>query len=250
MVASVLIYLGALLAILGLVSLVLPPTWRARRGRTIGLLGALVGIGLGLLGVGWPVHETVVERPLERLDALMPRYQFHERHAVAVAAPPLEVDRAIRAVTADDIRFYRALTWVRRRGRRGPESLMDAPRGVPMLSLATRTGFHLLADEPGREIVLGAAGPVSPSARAVAQGSVPRPFVAAADGYVSIAMNFRVVPDGRGGSVLSTETRVFAPDAETRRQLATYWRVIHPGSVLIRRGWLDAIRQRAEYIAR
>src|SRR5687768_11112973 len=99
MVASVLIYLGALLAVLGLVSLGLPRTWRARRGRTIGLLAALVGIGLGLLGVGWPVHETVVERPLERLDAFMPRYQFYERHAVAVAAPPLEVDRAIRAVT-------------------------------------------------------------------------------------------------------------------------------------------------------
>ena len=63
-------------------------------------------------------------------------------------------------------------------------------------------------------------------------------------------MNFRLVPDGRGGSVLSTETRVFAPDAGTRRELATYWRVIHPGSALIRRGWLDAIRQRAEYIAR
>ena len=250
MVASVLIYLGALLAILGLASLVLPRRWRARRGRTIGLLAALLGIGLGLLGVGMPVDETVVERPRERPDAYMPRYQFHERHALAVAATPLEVDSAIRAVTADDIRFYRALTWVRRFGRRGPESLLDAPRGVPMLALATRTGFHLLADEPGREIVLGVAGPVSASARSAARARVPRPFVAAADGYASIAMNFRLVPNGRGGSVLSTETRLFAPDAGTRRQLATYWRVIHPGSALIRQGWLDAIRRRAEGVAR
>jgi hypothetical protein len=39
---------------------------------------------------------------------------------------------------------------------------------------------------------------------------------------------------------------VFAPDVDTHRRLRIYWRVIYPGSVLIRRGWLDAIRQRAE----
>jgi hypothetical protein len=250
MVASVLIYLGALLAILGLVSLVLPRTRRARRGRTIGLFALLVGISLGLLGVGMPARDTVVAPPRERLDSVMPRFQFHERHVLTVAAPPLAVDRAIRAVTADDIRFYRALTWVRRLGRRGPESLMNAPHGVPILALATGTGFHLLADEPGREIVLGVAGPVSASARAAVRVRAPRPFVPSADGYASIAMNFRVVADGRGGSVLSTETRVYAPDAATRRELATYWRVIQPGSALIRRAWLDAIRRRAEAAAR
>jgi hypothetical protein len=36
------------------------------------------------------------------------------------------------------------------------------------------------------------------------------------------------------------------PDADTRRSLTTYWRVILPGSALIRRGWLGAIRRRAE----
>lgn len=246
MIASVLIYLGVLLTILGLAALVFPHRLCARHGKTIGLFAALVGIGLGLLGVGMPARDTVVGQPRERLDAVMPRYQFHERHALAVAATPLAVDRAIRAVTADDIRFYRTLTWVRRLGRRGPESLINAPRGVSILALATRTGFHLLVDEPGREIVLGAAGPVSPSARAAARARAARPFVPSADGYASIAMNFRVVADGRGASVLSTETRVYAPDPSTRRGLTTYWRVIHPGSALIRRAWLDAIRRRAE----
>jgi hypothetical protein len=155
------------------------------------------------------------------------------------------VDRAIRAVTADEIRFYRALTWIRRRGRRAPTSLIDAPRGEPLLTLATRTGFHLLADEPGREIVLGVAGPVSP-AHADARRYGQRPFVASANGYASIVMNFRIDPNGRGGSMLSTETRVFAPDADTRRSLTTYWRVILPGSALIRRGRLAAIRRRAD----
>ena len=59
-------------------------------------------------------------------------------------------------------------------------------------------------------------------------------------------MNFRIEPDGKGGSRLSTETRVFATDAASRRRFAAYWRVIYPGSALIRRMWLRAVRLRAE----
>jgi len=115
-----------------------------------------------------------------------------------------------------------------------------------MLALATRTGFRVLADDPGREIVLGVAGPASSAARAATRTSGPHPFTPSAEGYASIAVAFRVEPDGRGGAIVSTETRVFAPDRPTRRRLATYWRLIYPGSALIRRGWLAAIRRRAE----
>jgi hypothetical protein len=124
--------------------------------------------------------------------------------------------------------------------------MLNAPRDTPILALATRTGFNLLVDDPAGEIVLGATGPVSNAARAATRPGTRRPFAAAADGYLSIAMNFSITSDGHGGSVLATETRVFAPDAPTRRRLAAYWRVIHPGSSLIRRGWLAAIRRRAE----
>ena len=72
MIASVLIYLGVLLTILGLAALVFPHRLRARHGKTIGLFAALVGIGLSLLGVGMPARDTVVGQPRERLDAVMP----------------------------------------------------------------------------------------------------------------------------------------------------------------------------------
>jgi hypothetical protein len=58
-------------------------------------------------------------------------------------------------------------------------------------------------------------------------------------------MNFLVLPDGKGGSLVSTETRIHASDAAARRRFAAYWRVIYPGSALIRRMWLRAIRRRA-----
>jgi len=40
-------------------------------------------------------------------------------------------------------------------------------------------------------------------------------------------------------------TRVFASGPAARRRFAAYWRVIYPGSALIRRMWLRAIERRA-----
>ena len=57
-------------------------------------------------------------------------------------------------------------------------------------------------------------------------------------------MNFRIEPNGQGGSLLTTETRVFAADPASRRRFARYWSVIYPGSALIRREWLRAVAKR------
>jgi len=59
-------------------------------------------------------------------------------------------------------------------------------------------------------------------------------------------MNFVVEPEGEGWSQVTTETRIFAPEASVRRKFGAYWRVIYPGSSLLRIGWLEAIRRRAE----
>jgi hypothetical protein len=68
----------------------------------------------------------------------------------------------------------------------------------------------------------------------------------AAPGFVKATMNFRVEPAEAGLCDLTTETRVFATDPRTARVFAAYWRVIYPGSALIRRMWLRAIKIRAE----
>jgi len=78
--------------------------------------------------------------------------------------------------------------------------------------------------------------------RVTVQGAsynLPRPF------FVLATMNFVVAPDGRGGSNVVTETRVFANSPGATRAFAAYWRVIYPGSAIIRRMWLRAIERRA-----
>jgi hypothetical protein len=59
-------------------------------------------------------------------------------------------------------------------------------------------------------------------------------------------MNFRLEDEGNGWTRVTTETRVFATDDRARHRFAAYWRAIYPGSALIRRMWLRAIRLRAE----
>ena len=218
MLDSVLLYGGVLLVFAGLLLLI--------RSRRKGAGVAAIGILAAVTALALPVTEKRVARPATRLDAIMPRWQFDERHQIAIAAPPERVFDAIRKVTAGEILFFRALTSIRRFGRRGPESILNAPEKLPILEVATRTSFKLLADDPPRELVVGTI--------------VIRPRRAVA------VMNFLVKPDGHGGSVLSTETRVLAKDAAARRRFAVYWRIIHPGSDIIRRMWLRAIKKRAE----
>jgi hypothetical protein len=65
------------------------------------------------------------------------------------------VYRALKSVTAEEIALFRTLTWLRRFGRPGPESILNPPPHVPLLNVATRTSFLVRPEEPDREIVLG-----------------------------------------------------------------------------------------------
>jgi hypothetical protein len=59
-------------------------------------------------------------------------------------------------------------------------------------------------------------------------------------------MNFAVTPTEDGGSTVATETRVYANSPAALRRFGIYWRLIQPGSDIIRRMWLRAIALRAE----
>ena len=54
-------------------------------------------------------------------------------------------------------------------------------------------------------------------------------------GSVKMAFDFRAEEAGDGWSLVSTETRVMALDDATRNGMGRYWRLIVPGSGLLRR---------------
>lgn len=181
------------------------------------------------------------------LDKFAPDWQFREVHRIAVLAPAEAARRAIREVTARDIRLFRLLTWLRRAGRPGPigGSILNPPPDEPILKVALRSGFTQLANTEN-ELVIGTFV-ISP--RHAPRPETPDEFLAVtAAGHAKAVMNFRVQQSQLAMCVVSTETRVWATDDRTARKFAWYWWTIRLGSGLIRRMWLRAIRRRAERI--
>ena len=79
----------------------------------------------------------------------------------------------------------------------------------------------------------------------------PAHFLAfAAPGHIRVAFNMRCQAVDARHTVLSTDTRIQGNDAAANRTFARYWRLIYPGSALIRKVWLSAIARRAEELAR
>jgi len=208
----------------------------------------LSGVVVFLIGVSLPAPEKRIAEQKTILDDFVPAYQFSESHTIRIAAPRERVFSAIRDVTANEITLFRTLTWIRRFGQPGPDSVLNPPPDDPILAVATRSGFMRLAEERDHQFVLGTLVVAPPGWRpSKDKKPTPEDFKALhAPGFALAAINFRVEDAAKGGTLLTTETRIYATDSSTKRKFATYWRTIYPGSALIRVMWLRAIRRRAE----
>ncbi|HEX9220423.1 MAG TPA: hypothetical protein VF858_08040 [Gemmatimonadaceae bacterium] len=240
---STVVYTGLVVAAVGLIFVIRPIERLHVTTRWRGL--AIIGIGVVLvvIGLNAPVTESRADKVETRLDEFVPVWQFSERHTINVAASPERVFDAIKRVRANDIAFFKTLTWIRRGGRKLPESILNASDTASLLDVATRSGFIYLVNDAPRELVVGTMVIVPRGGRVPL---TPETFkTSLSPGYALAAMNFVVKSEGPNASIVSTETRVFANSPESRRRFARYWRVIYPGSAIIRRMWLRAVRKRA-----
>jgi hypothetical protein len=246
MLDSYLVYLGLTLFFAGLLSLIRPLRFVYIRTRRLALLVAGFGLLLALGILLLPYRNQEAASRVTKLDEWMPRWQVGERHVLKISAPPAKVFAAIHEVRADEILLFRTLTAIRRCGGTGPESILNAPEEKPLLDVATQTTFILLDDMAPRELVMGTV--VAAPRRVRASGRLEPDLFRKTlpSGVVLATMNFLVTPSEDGGSTVTTETRVFANSPAAVRRFGIYWRLIHPGSDLIRRMWLRAIALRAE----
>jgi hypothetical protein len=242
MLGVVAIDAGLVCVLVGFVSVCKPLRAIGIRSRRRGWALILFGVSAIAVGMNLPARETRVDAIRTRLDEFAPVYQFHEWHTTRVDAPPDRVYTAVKAVEPDEILAYRTLTWLRRFGRAGRANILNPPVHQPLLETALRTGFLQLADDPGQEIVFGfAASPV------LVTKTTPENFKTRAGPFLAkVTMNFRIEPIDTNHCTLTTETRIYGSDRDMQRFFAPYWRVIYPGSSLMRRMWLRAIRKRAE----
>ena len=251
MAASALLYVGAVVVVAGLAGIVRPVRLMGIRTRRRAALVAVAGLSIALVAAALPhpTHTTTARDTL--LDQWMPEWQFGEYHERRVEATPRQVAAAIRRVRASDIFLFRTLTFIRNPRREGQgDHILNPPEETPIVEVALAGSFVLLGEETDREILLGTVVIAPPDVRRVAQrGNVPDLDPAkfrtlGRPGFARATMNFRIVPEGNGWTRVTTETRVHAVDYETQRRFARYWRVIYPGSWIIRWSWLRAIEGR------
>jgi hypothetical protein len=246
LIDSYLVYLGFVVFLLGLVSLLRPLRFIYIRTRRSALIVAGLGLLLTLGTLLLPYRDKAVTNRVTKLDDWMPRWQVGERHTLRIAAPPARVFAAIHEVRADEILLFRTLVAIRRCGGTGPESILNAPEQKPLLDVATRTTFIYLEDESPRELVVGTVIAAPREARVSGRLKPDLFRKTLPPGVVLATMNFIVTPARDGGSTVATETRVYANSYSALRKFGIYWRLIQPGSDIIRRMWLRAIARRAE----
>ena len=200
-------------------------------------------------------HDT--NRGISLLDDLMPRYDVIERHATTVYAKPEAVYAsirsadltggpltslllAIRGLPAALLAFLRSpggvLIEMRKRSRRQGVRLADFER----------VGFRVIAERPPHELVIGLLGRFwTPRGDLRTDVSISTLCASPPAGLALAGWNFTIQPQPGGVCELRTETRVgCAPDARLR--FRSYWLIVRPGSGLIRRAMLRAIKREAE----
>lgn len=234
----------------------LSSTRSGRKARTESLVPRLIArgaatallAGAGYLAATWYRYGRT--RPTgggdELLDRFLPACEVRERHEIRIKAPADVTFAAARALELGRSPVIRAIF-------RGRKVLMGATaRGAapprPFLDEVLSLGWRVLAEEPNREIVVGAV--TQPwLADVVFRGVAPAEFAGFDEpGYVKIAWTLAVSPLGPDDSVFRTETRVTTTDPASRRKFRRYWAVFSPGILLIRRETLRLVKQAAESV--
>jgi hypothetical protein len=225
---------------------------RARPSARWFAIGAAAGAYAAYAGFTWlrygrPSRSTLESQdPL--LDCFMPSFDVAERHHIRVSAP---AETTLAAASEADLLqspIARAIFRAREVILGGEPDRESRPRGL--LALTQSIGWRVLAEVPGREVVVGAV--TQPwKANVTFMGLSPDEFTAFTEpGYVKIAWTLRADPITPTESVFRTETRAVATDVSARTKFRRYWSLLSPGIIAIRLMTLQPVKAEAERRAR
>jgi hypothetical protein len=181
---------------------------------------------------------------MSALDRLLPAPRLREISHVDLAAPPAQVWERIRHGDLARTPSIRALFALRalpsRLLGRAPESA--ELRLDDLVSTPERPGFQVLADEPPREVAVGAIGKVWRGEIPFLHAEDAAAYAAFAEpGYVKVAWALTVEWLGQEDSRLTVEVRVAATDDASWEKFQRYFRFVGPGSRFIRHAALASL---------
>jgi hypothetical protein len=181
------------------------------------------------------------------IDRWMPVFDVATRHAIEIAASRETVYRILRTTDPSRHWLVALLMGLRRLPAQLAGPVRAAPRpGADRGSLRGPTGFCLLEEAPPGEFVLGLTGRFWTASGGLVPTDAEHFRDGPPAGFARAVWGFALEDLGPRTTRLVTETRVRCAEAASRRRFLLYWRVIRPGSGLIRRALLRRVRRDAE----
>jgi hypothetical protein len=240
---STLAYAGIVAAVFGLANLAVPFRFLGICKRVVGALTLAGGVVLTLAALFWPTPMIRAAQHKSILDDIMPEYQFSEKHWVRIHTQPGQAMKAVRESTWGDLKALVTLLKIRGAVLRTPYQETGA--------FATDKRIFDVSAASG-PVLGGSDHEIAMAWGADVQAKRPLPVRTLQEfadyrqpGAIKICMDFNVEDASGGWSTVTGETRVLALN-ESPRGLAIYWRLMVPGSGLLRRQWLESIKRRAE----
>lgn len=222
------------------------------QGRTIGRVAAgLAGAGAAAAGaylayaaLTWARFGSAAARSSSLLDRSLPQYDVHLHHEIKIHAPAARTFETVCRADMERSLVVQALFRLR-------ELILGARHeaAVPaggLIEQLQRLGWSIVAEEAGRELVLGAVTqPWKPNPAFI--GLSPGEFVRFnVPGYAKIAVTLRVDAIDEEWSVARTETRVATTDPVSRERFRRYWAFLSPGIEIVRIVLLARLKAEAE----
>jgi hypothetical protein len=178
----------------------------------------------------------------------MPVADIRECHEALVHAPAEIVLDAARSMDMQSIPVIRAIFWLR--GKLLGATPVPERRPQGLVAETAGLGWGVLAERPGRELVMGAV--TQPwKANVKFTPVAPDRFAAFAEpNLVKIVWTLEAEPLGPSLARFRTETRAVATDGAAQKKFLHYWRWAGFGIGLIRWLFVPALRREAERRAR
>lgn len=191
-------------------------------------------------------HAHLDRPPDPLLDRFLPDPEVDEYHQHTIHAPAPVTFAVAKEQDFQASPLIGGIFWLREAPAllRGRPYRREGPRSFLEWLLAG--GWGVLAEDPGREIVVGCY--TQPWQGEVRFHSLPPEEFATfrEPGYVKIAWTLAAEPLGPDRSIFITRTRAVATDREARRNFRRYWAPTSAGIILVRYLILSQVKKEAE----
>jgi hypothetical protein len=189
-------------------------------------------------------------------DRFLPRYDVTQVQHVLIEATPVATYAHLRNADLMDDALIRILVRLMampeqavRRVRRLP-TRVSAPAHATFDDMLGTNAWILLAEEPGRELVLGLLWPFTQAVPQIPSVQPEDWATFAEPGYAKVAWSLSVWPFGAGRTLLISEARTAATDPRTAARFRLLWRGLAPFAALLKRRLLHLVQAETASVRR